>query len=281
MTTSNDIKRLEHKFERTPYTGCQTKLSKHFDDISLFLDKNEKPMWEYAVLKGIKLHYGMPPQPDDQRKKMEGNKGGVLDETKEFPPQQKMILGIELTYINSSNGQEVKSDHKCNISETKENDHREYTLTEGEFFCKVEFRKIGTYFEYMKFITNKHNFVEIGDASEATRKHIQFVPLNFTQEPFIIQCFNGDMDFMGLRSIGMRQITRQNYIFVHMMGVLRLRHTILKADVQQKENWKKEQIEKIDKNVSLTPQKKEAFKSVVLVCLLPDNHFTNVMMYSA
>lgn len=270
--TEQEIKRLEHKFEWVPYTGRGNDMCTEFDDRKLFIDQNNKPMWEFAVLKSIKLWYGMPSQNIEEKDEKGKHKASICDYEYDFPKKQKMVLGVELKYINTSNGEVRHVRHTCNISESTETEQSEYELAEGEFFCKVEFRYNNCFFEYMKFITNKNNFVQIGKNDQSTEKFIKHVTLNDSNEPYIIQCFIGKVDKLGLRVVAMKKITRNNYIFVHMMGVLRLRHRI-KQNKEEEAKWKKRD--------ELNRLRSDAERAVALVCLLPDNHFTNVMMYSA
>lgn len=147
MKSEDGLYYLEYRFNDSPKFGCQTHLSKTFDDKDLFKDENENPTWESAVLKEIELYYGMPPQPKIPPV--------ICDDNIEFPEHQKMILGIELTYAKSENGEEVKAKHSCDLSEATQVEKSNYILAEGEFFCKVEIKRKDRFFSYMKFIQIK------------------------------------------------------------------------------------------------------------------------------
>lgn len=234
---------LSQKYENIPIYGYIPRERMRFDDKDYFPGN----LNHYGVLKTIRLWLGTPKV------------------TSENEPKEKCVLGIQAVYENLQTGKVIESDQHCGDITGNDVEKKELTLTEGDYFTKF-YISVDTCVFYLKFETKRQKVLEVGQAKQ---EHSKTIEINTSREPHMIQCFVGYYNQSGLKALGFQHIAKKNFIFIHFVGVLRLRH-LLKTNIDARTKWSDPGQQKM---------LDESFRAVCMACLLPDNQFSNVMKY--
>lgn len=233
---------IEKKYDSTPVYGYIPKEKTRFCDTDLFGEE----LWKYAVLKKIKVWYGSPKKTDENIK-------------------EKCPLGIQCVYQDIVSGVKKTSEQHCGDLSSNDIETKEIELKEGDYFTKFNIGFDIT-INHLKFTTKKGEVLEFGQVKEEYEKTI---PFNEEKNPHMIQCFVGYYNSSGLRALGCRHISKKDFVFINLMGILRFRH-VLKINNDEKEKWsKKESIEQLNFEM----------KAIAKLCLLPDAQFASVMRF--
>lgn len=233
---------LEKKYDYTPVYGFAPRDKTRFCDADLFGEE----LWKYVVLKKIKVWWGTPKKTDENIK-------------------DKCPLGIQCTYQDVVSGVQKESEQHCGELSSNDIEVKELELKEGDYFSKFNIGFDLT-INHLKFTTKKGEFIEFGEVKEEFEKTVL---LNETKEPNMIQCFTGYYNSVGLRALGCSFISKKDFIFINLMGVLRFRH-VIKINSDEREKWsKKQEIEKLPEDMQV----------IAKLCLLPDVQFASVMKF--
>ena len=98
---------------------------------------------------------------------------------------------------------------------------KKLTLEEGEFFCDVSLC-FKHYITYIKFTTNKNRTLEAGTFDEKLKRTFKLNQVG--PGPFMLQCLIGYFDDKGVTAFGIKSISKKNFVFLHFISVLILRH---------------------------------------------------------
>ena len=229
------------KYYNTPVYGYMPREKKRFCDKDLFGDG----LWKYAILKKIKLWYGTPKIGDKEVK-------------------EKIILGIQCVYQDKITGIKIPTEYHCGDLSNDDIETNEYELKQNDYFTEfnINFEYAVT---YLKFTTRSGDFIELGREREDTKRTIEF---NTDKEPHMIHSFVGIYDIYGLRALGCKYICRKDYVLIHYMGILRLRH-IFKIDENERKKWE------VPETLNKLPLE---MRAIAKLCALPDDIFVNVIL---
>ena len=231
---------IEKKYKTTPMFGViQLKERIRFNDCDLFKEE----MWKYAVLKNLKLWWGSPQQKEISK--------------------TKTLLGIQCVYKNIITGEEINSLIHSGKLSSSDIIVKEIILKTGEFFTKF-YIAFDSEISYIKFETNLNSIIELGDKGN---KDMKTVKLN--QGINMVQCFIGYYNKNRILALQCKYISRNDFIIISIMDILRLRHHFNK-NVKEKEKWS---------NKNILNKYSKDIKIIVKLCLLPDNHFFSVIKY--
>ena len=235
---------LIQKYQNTPCFGYIPKEKTRFCDKDLFSDD----LWKYVILKKIKLWYGTPKSGDENLK-------------------EKIILGIQCFYQDTVTGAKTTTEQHCGDLSSDDIETDEYELKENDYFTQfnIDFEFAIT---HLKFTTKSGEFLEFGKEKEDRKKTVEF---NTDKEPHMIHSFVGIYNIYGLRALGCKHIYKKDFLLIHLMGILRLRH-IFKIDEKERKKWEDpETLNKLPLEM----------KAIAKLCALPDATFAVVMKYCA
>lgn len=237
---------IESKYRQTAVFGIISKEAKKFDHCELFKEK----LWKYAVLKSIKIWWGTP------------IRNGILG-------KEKTLLRIQCQYKNIMTG-EIKDSNQHNSSSlSNDADNKEIVLEKGDYFNHFHIG-FDTYISYIKITTKNKKEIEFG---EQKPNEIKTLSLNYEKEPNMLQCFIGYYNDNKITALGCKYIKKRDYIFLHLMDILRIRH-IFKTNAQEKQKW-------INLISSEAEKYNIQFKTIVKLCILPDTQFFTIIKYFA
>jgi hypothetical protein len=235
---------LIEKYQNTPVFGFIPKEKTRFVDRELFGDD----LWKYVILKKIKLWYGTPKSGDDNIK-------------------DKIILGIQCVYQDTVTGTKTTTEQHCGDLSSDDIETNEHELKENDFFTKFNI-DFDTAITHLKFTTKNGESLEFGKEKEDTKRTVTF---NTDKEPHMIHSFVGIFNIYGLRALGCRHIYKKDFLLIHLMGILRLRH-IFKIDEDEKKKWiAPETLNKLPLEM----------RAIAKLCALPDATFAVVMKFCA
>ncbi len=83
----------------------------------------------------------------------------------------------------------------------------------------------------------------------------------------MIHSFVGFYNIYGLRALGCKHIYRKDYVLIHYMGILILRH-IFKIDENERKKWE------VPETLNKLPLE---MRAIAKLCALPDDIFVNVI----
>ena len=141
---------------------------------------------------------------------------------------------------------------------------KELILNEGDYITKFNIC-YNDIISYIKFTTKKNQILELGNYDKNCEKTL---PFNDEKTPHMIQSFHGYYNEYGLRALGFIHLKRQNYFFLNLIDVFRLRHK-LKINEEEKNKWTEEEIQKLNYNE----------RAFIRLCLLPDSQFSTVTKF--
>ena len=234
-----------NRFSKTSYLGLINPNHTKFVDEELFDEIHRN----YIKLKKVTIWYGFPGE--EYKKKNEIING-------------QNILGIQCQYLNSING-EIKS---TGINGGKMTDAnllvKELELSNGDYITKfvICFAHI---ISYIKFETKNNKILEVGTFNPNLSKTLK---LNSEKERNMLLSFYGYYNECGLRALGCKYITRENYIWFFFMNHLRYKHYLNKNKEEEKK-WTEEKIKSLN-----------YYEQVFIrMCLLPTVLFFNIVKY--
>ena len=231
---------IEKKYNITPMFGIiPMKEKMRFNDCDLF----KGDLWKYAILKKLKLWWGSP-------------------EKKEIS-KIKTLLGIQCVYQNIMTGEKKESLIHSGKLSSSDIIVKDIELKDGEYFHKF-YIAFNYEISYIKFETNLKAFIEFGNKEN---KEMKTVMLN--KELNMIQCFIGYYNKNRILALQCKYISRNDFIIISIMDILRLRHHFKKNE-KEKEKWS---------NKNILNKYSKDIKIIVKLCLLPDNHFFSVIKY--
>ena len=231
---------IEKKYNSTPMYGViPLKDRMRFNDCDLFKEE----MWKYAVLKKIKMWWGSPQQKEISK--------------------TKTLLGIQCLYKNIISGEEKLSLVHSGKLSSSDIVVKEIALKTGEYLTKF-YIAFNYEITYIKFETNLNAFIEFGNKEN---KEMKTVMLNKGLN--MIQCFIGYYNKNRILALQCKYISRNDFIIISIMDILRLRHHFKKNE-KEKEKWS---------NKNILNKYSKDIKIIVKLCLLPDNHFFSVIKY--
>ena len=234
--------KLLSKFNTTPIYGIISKDKKRFSDCDLF----KADLWKYAVLTKIKIWWGSPQKSENNIK-------------------NKTLLGIQCKYKNIMTGEEKESESHCGILDSNDIEQKEININENDYFNHF-YIGFDTFISYIKFTTKNKEVIEFGEKSNEKK-----VTINMVHDDQMVQCFIGYYNDYGITALGCKFIKRKDYIFLHIMDILRLRH-FFKINQNEKEKW-------LDNN--RINQCNLYIKTIAKVCLLPESQFYSIIKYCA
>ena len=232
------------KYNTTPIYGIISKDKKRFSDCDLF----KADLWKYAVLKKIKIWWGTPQKSENNTK-------------------IKTLLGIQCKYKNIMTGEEKESEAHCGILDSYDIEIKEINIKENDYFNHF-YIGFDTFISYIKFTTKNKEVIEFG---EKIKDEIKKVTINLGNEKNMVQCFIGYYNNYRITALGCKFIKKKDYILLHIMDILRLRH-FFKVNQNEKEKWK-------DNNK--LNQCNLYIKTIAKVCLLPESIFCSIIKYCA
>ena len=234
---------LEEKYPTTPVFGYIPKEKSRFCDKDLFGDD----LWKYVILRKIKLWYGSPKAGDENIK-------------------EKTLLGIQCIYQDLVTGAKTTTEQHCGDLSSDDIETKELELKENDYFTKMNL-DFDFSVTHLKFTTKNGEVLEFGKEKEETKRTVE---LNDVKDA-MIHSFTGYYNSYGLRALGCRYIQKKDFILIHLMGVLRLRH-IFKINEKEKQKW-----EKPEELAQISPD----MRVIAKLCGLPDAQFASVMKFCA
>ena len=232
---------MEKIFEITPFLGFYHEECKKFVDKDIF----EPQFQKYIRVVKVKIWYGT----------CSGTGENIYG---------KYILGIQCDYHNPINGERKQTEIHSGTLNSIDITTKELELLEGDYITKINMC-YNDIISYIKFTTKKNKILEVGNYDKNCEKTLNF---NDEKTPHMIQTFHGFYNEYGLRALGFIHLKRQNYFFLNLIDVFRLRHKI-KTSVQEKEKWTEEEIQKLN----------YAQRAFIRLCLLPDSQFSSVIKF--
>ena len=231
---------FKNRFKITPCFGNIPIVKSRFSDCDLFPEGR----WQYATLKKIKLWYGSP----------------------KSKTNLKALLGIQCTYINLVDGKKIESPFHGGDLSNNDIEVKEVELTDGDYFTNfyIAFDK-NIY--HIKIATKNKKSIEFGfTKNEEENKNIE---INDGSNKFLLQCFIGFYNENEITALGCKYISKNDYLFIHAIDILRLRH-LFKNNENEKNKWTD------DNNLNKLSYE---LKAIVKLCLLPDAQFSMVINY--
>ena len=235
---------MENFFEIIPFLGFYHRDCKKFIDKEIF----EPQYHKYIKLNKVKIWYGPCPEIKDGKENIRGNN----------------ILGIQCEYSETITGKKKETEMHCGTLSSNNIITKELELVEGDYITKF-YICYNDIISYIKFITKREKFLEIGQYDKNCEKTITF---NSDKYPHMIQSFHGYFNDYGLRALGCIHLKRKNYFFLNLIDVFRYRHFI-KHNEKEKEKWTEDQINNL----------KYEEKAFLKLCLLPDSQFSSVIKF--
>ena len=232
------------KYNSTPIYGIISKDKKRFSDCDLF----KADLWKYAVLKKIKIWWGTPQKSESILK-------------------IKTLLGIQCKYKNIMTGEEKESEAHCGILDSNDIEITEINIKDNDYFNHF-YIGFDTSISYIKFTTKNNKIIECG---EKIKDELKTITINRGNEEKMVQCFIGYYNDYRITALGCKFIKKKDYILLHIMDILRLRH-FFKVNQNEKEKWK-------DNNK--INQCNLYIKTIAKVCLLPEYQFYSIIKYCA
>ena len=215
---------------------------KSFKDYELFSSKKDA----FYTISKLKLWLGTP---REFNSKIKGKK----------------ILGIQCEYTDIFTGDKIISDSHC--GELTNEDTKLYELKlENNDYIKKFYLNFDYYITYLKILTKKGKYIELGEFNEEYNKYIE---INFESKPHMINCFFGYYNKYGLCALGFQYLSRTNFILFSMLEIFKLRH-ILKTNEAERKRW--ENPENL-KKISLKMQ------AIVKLCNLENILFNRIIQY--
>ena len=230
------------RFKVTPCYGFIPRENRMFRDSELF----GAGMWKYEILSKVVLWYGTPKSGDDNIK-------------------GKIVLGIQNTYVNIISKNQTTTEQNVGDISKEDVEKRELIIKENDFINKVYLDFEGA-ITHLKLMTKNGESVEVGVEKDDTKKTVD---INLEKTPHMVQSFFGYYNDFGLRALGLKYISKKDFILIKLMGIFRLRH-LFQIHEEEKKKWEDpEEQNKLDNEL----------KAVVKVCLLPDKTFACVLQF--
>ena len=233
---------INKRIKSSPIIGFISVECKSFDDYELFSSKKDA---FYAISK-LKLWFGTP---REFNSKIKGNK----------------ILGMQCEYVDIYTGNKIISD--SHYGELVNEDIKIYELElENNDYIQKFYMNFDYYITYLKILTKKGKYIELGEFNEEYNKHID---INFESKPHMINCFFGYYNIYGLRALGFLYLSRTNFILFNMLEIFKLKH-ILKTNEAERKKWENpENLKKISLKM----------KAIVKLCNLENILFNRIIQY--
>lgn len=235
---------MKDKFQSTPCYGYFPAYRSQFNDSEQF----GAELWKYVILSKVTLWYGTPKSGDDNLK-------------------EKIVLGIKCVYTDTMTGKKTTSHSHCGDITKEDVEKKELELVDNDFINKF-YIGADNAVTHIKLITKNGQVIEVGNENVENKKTVE---LNLSTDIQMVQSFFGCYDLYGLRALGCKYISKKDFIFFNLMGILRLRH-IFKTNKEERKKWENpEELEKLNYKM----------QTVARLCALPDNTFSGVIKFCA
>ena len=234
-------KDILEKYDETPIYGYLPKERTKFCDQELF----GEGLWKYVILRKIKLWYGSPKSGDEKLK-------------------DKCVLGIQCVYQDLKTGNIKTTEQYCGELSADDIEVKELELKNNDYFNKFNI-DYDCVIYHLKFTTRKGELIEVGNETEFTKKTVLMNDLDDVMIHSFVGCYNT----YGLRTLGCKYIKRKDFIYIHFLGFLRLRHLFIINDEERKKWEDPKELSKLSIEM----------KAIAKLCNFPDENFISVLKY--
>ena len=173
------------------------------------------------------------------------------------------LLGMEIVYLNYITGEKKNTKYMGAPIESQNVQIKELNTKEGQYLSKMNLGFVD-YITYLKFTTNKGEFIEFG-TKDNNEKNLSVV----NSENNIILNLKGYTSPSGIRCLGCDYISYQDFFFNRLVDIFRLRTRLIRDEKYKKQYEDKNELSKLDNEMKL----------VLKVCQSPKSLFWNVIKY--
>jgi hypothetical protein len=175
----------------------------------------------------------------------------------------KSLLGMEIVYLNYITGERKNTRYMGAPIESQNVEIKELNIKEGEYLSKMNLGFV-EYITYLKFTTNKGEFIEFG-IKDDNEKNLNYVNLGNN----IILNLKGYMSPSGIRCLGCDFVSYENFLLNRIIDIFRIRTRLIRDEKYKQKFEDENEISKLDNEM----------KIYLKVCLLPKGLFWNVIKY--
>lgn len=232
---------LMEKIKYTYLFGFIEKDGPEKEKLKTSKDLFDEKLFPFTTIKSIKVWFGS------------------LQEKSNF----ESLLGMEIVYLNYITGEKKNTKYMGAPIESQNVQIQELVIKEGQYLSKMNLG-FSEYITYLKFTTNKDEFIEFG-TKDNNEKNLSVVNSGNN----IILNLKGYSSPLGIRCLGCDFIPYQDFFFNRSIDIFRIR-TKLILDKEYKNKYEDQnEVSKLDKEMQL----------FLKVCQSPKNLFWNVIKY--
>ena len=173
------------------------------------------------------------------------------------------LLGMEIVYLNYITGERKNTRYMGAPIESQNVEIKELNIKEGQYLSKMNLGFV-EYITYLKFTTNKGEFIEFG-IKDDNEKNLNYVNIGNN----IILNLKGYMTPSGIRCLGCDFVPYENFLLNRIIDIFRLRTRLIRDEKYKQKFEDENEISKLDNEM----------KIYLKVCQLPKGLFWNVIKY--
>lgn len=230
---------LKDKIESTYLFGFIEKDGPGKEKLKNSKDLFEDKLFPYTTIKSIKVWFGSLPVTN-----------------------LESLLGMEIVYLNYITGEKKNTKYMGAPIESQNIEIKELNIKEGQYLSKFNLN-FGDYITYLKFTTNKGEFIEFGN--KESEKNLSCVNSGNN----IILNLKGYVTSTGIRCLGCDYIPYQDFFIHRVIDIFRLRTRLAKDKDYKKKYEDPIEVSKLN----------DGMRIFLKVCQFPKGLFWSVIKY--